>query len=205
MSEGARAGSGNAGDGLSVILIHLFRGVVHREDNEARWNLIERYEPRIRDYVRVLGLDLVYDADAGYAFLRMQEREDEEERELPRLVARRQLSYQVSLILALLRRRLAEHDALSGEERLVLERGDIVEMVRTFLPAGSSEARVEDRIGTHLKRIAELGFIRFLDDSGERVEIKRILAAFVDAQWLGQFEQRLAEYRNWAGNGGDDG
>lgn len=198
MSEQTGSRRTEAADGLSVILIHLFRGVVHREDNESRWNLVERYEARIRDYVRVLGLDLVYDPDAGYAFLRMQERDDGEEPDLPRLVARRRLPYQISLVLALLRRRLAEHDALSGEERLVLDRGDVVEMVRTFLPEGTSEARVEDRIGSHLKRIAELGFIRFLDDSGERIEIKRILAAFVDAQWLGEFERRLEEYREYA-------
>ncbi|MFW5994480.1 MAG: DUF4194 domain-containing protein [Spirochaetia bacterium] len=198
MSDKRSSRTSDSGDGLSVILIHLFRGVVHREDNDARWNLIERYEARIRDYVRVLGLELVYDPDAGYAFLRMQERDDDEERELPRLVARRRLSYQVSLILALLRRRLAEHDALSGEDRLVLDRSDVVEMVRTFLPGGSSEARVEDRIGANLKRIADLGFIRFLDDSEERIEIRRILAAFVDAQWLAEFEQRLQEYREYA-------
>ncbi|TVQ26836.1 MAG: DUF4194 domain-containing protein [Spirochaetaceae bacterium] len=186
-------------DGLSTILIHLFRGVVHHEENEARWNLIHRYEARIRDYVRVLGLELVHDTDAGYAFLRMQDQEDDEAPELPRLIARRRLSYQVSLVLALLRRRLAEHDALSGEQRLILDRGDAIEMVRTFLPEGSSEARVEDRIGAHLKRIADLGFIRFLDDSGERIEVKRILAAFVDAQWLREFDQRLQEYQDYAG------
>ncbi len=188
----------SAADGLSTILIHLFRGVVHRDENEARWNLVERYEARIRDYVSVLGLELVFDPDAGYAFLRMQETESEESPELPRLVARRRLSFQVSLILALLRRRLAEHDALSGEDRLVLERGDVLEMVRTFMPDGTSEARVDDRITANLKRVADLGFIRFLDDAGERIEIKRILAAFVDAQWLREFEQRLNEYRTYA-------
>lgn len=188
----------SAADGLSTILIHLFRGVVHRDENEARWNLVERYEARIRDYVSVLGLELVFDPDAGYAFLRMQETESEESTELPRLVARRRLSFQVSLILALLRRRLAEHDAVSGEDRLVLERGDVLEMVRTFMPDGTSEARVDDRITANLKRVADLGFIRFLDDAGERIEIKRILAAFVDAQWLREFEQRLNEYRTYA-------
>lgn len=188
----------SAADGLSTILIHLFRGVVHRDENEARWNLVERYEARIRDYVSVLGLELVFDPDAGYAFLRMQETESEESPELPRLVARRRLSFQVSLILALLRRRLAEHDAVSGEDRLVLERGDVLEMVRTFMPDGTSEARVDDRITANLKRVADLGFIRFLDDAGERIEIKRILAAFVDAQWLREFEQRLNEYRTYA-------
>ena len=188
----------SAADGLSTILIHLFRGVVHRDENEARWNLVERYEARIQDYVSVLGLELVFDPDAGYAFLRMQETESEESTELPRLVARRRLSFQVSLILALLRRRLAEHDAVSGEDRLVLERGDVLEMVRTFMPDGTSEARVDDRITANLKRVADLGFIRFLDDAGERIEIKRILAAFVDAQWLREFEQRLNEYRTYA-------
>lgn len=40
-------------------------------------------------------------------------------------VARRQLSYPVSLLLVLLRKKLAEHDALAGDPRLILSREQI--------------------------------------------------------------------------------
>lgn len=44
-------------------------------------------------------------------------------------------------------------------------------------------------------KIAELGFIRRLRGQGQMIEVRRIIKAFVDAQWLADFDERLAEYR----------
>jgi hypothetical protein len=84
----------------------------------------------------------------------------------------------------------------------------MVELVRVFLPAGSNEVRFSDQIETHLNRIVDLGFLRRLKPpSGAPTvpvyEVRRILKAFVDAQWLAEFDQRLADYQ--AHLGGDDG
>ena len=65
---------------------------------------------------------------------------------LPRLIARRPLAFPVSLLLALLRKKLAEFDAGGGDTRLVLTRDEIVELVRVFLPDSSNEARLIDQI-----------------------------------------------------------
>ena len=82
----------------------------------------------------VLGLELALDESEGYAFLRArQENEDEGVTKLPRLVARRPLTFPVSLLLALLRKKLAEFDAGGGDTRLVLTRDQLVELVRVFL------------------------------------------------------------------------
>lgn len=185
------------GSSLSPVLIALLRGVIYREDDARLWQQLMRYDGRVRDYVSLLGLELQLHEDEGFAFLQQREQQ-EDEPELPRLIPRRRLSYPVSLTLALLRRRLAEHDAMSGEERVILETDEVVEMVRTFLSGGSTEARVVDRIQSTLRKIAELGFIRFLDRGQSRLEIKRILTAFVDAQWLSEFDQRLQEYAEYA-------
>jgi hypothetical protein len=146
--------------------------------------------------VGVLGLQLILDEAEGYAFLRSRpDPQDESEPRLPRLVARRQLSYPVSLLLALLRKRLAEFDALGGGTRLVLSRDDILGLTRVFMPEGSNEARLIDQLDAHLNRIAELGFIRRLPGPEQMIEVRRILKAFVDAQWLSEFDERLAAYR----------
>ena len=60
-------------------------------------------------------------------------RRAEGEPELARLVARRQFGYSVSLMLALLRKKLAEFDAGSGESRLILSTEQITDMARLFL------------------------------------------------------------------------
>jgi hypothetical protein len=119
-------------------------------------------------------------------------------------VARRPLSFPVSLLLALLRKKLAEFDAAGSDTRLILSRDDVAEMIRVFLPAGSNEARLIDQVDTHLNRVAELGFVRRLRGQEQMIEVQRILKAFVDAQWLGEFDARLAAYRAQLAGGAAD-
>jgi hypothetical protein len=192
---------------LSSLVIPLLKGVIYRDEATARnaglWNGLLELQARVRDYVAVLGLELVLDEAEGYAFLRARNREDDETTmQLPRLVARRPLSFPVSLLLALLRKKLAEFDAGGGQDeegvRLVLSRDDIVELIRVFLPEASNEARLMDRVDTDINKVVELGFLRRMKPvAGQPTafEVRRILKAFVDAQWLADFDTRLAAYR----------
>lgn len=179
---------------LSPVLIALMKGVSYREQDPGLWQALLNLQARVREHVVVLGLDLVLDEAEGYAYLR-QRPAGAGEPELPRLVARRPLSYPVSLLLALLRKKLAEFDAASGETRLILSRDEIVELVRLFLPQTANEARLLDRIDGYINRIVELGFLRRLRGGENLFEVGRILKAFVDAQWLHALEERLAGYR----------
>lgn len=181
---------------LSQVVVPLLRGVLYREEKEKVWDGLLELQSGVRDYLAVLGLELVLDEAEGYAFLRSRP-EDEENNApaIPRLVQRRQLSFPVSLLLALLRKKLAEFDAAGGETRLIMSRDEIAELLRVFLPAGSNEVRLIDQVDTHLNKIAKLGFVRPLRGQKQMFEIRRILKAFVDAQWLTEFEQRLEEYQ----------
>ncbi len=180
---------------LSAVVVPLLKGVLYLEDSPAQWSALLGLQARVRDYVAVLGLELVLDEAEGYAFLRSRQEESDAER-LPRLVARRQLTFPVSLLLALLRKKLAEFDASGAETRLILSRDEVVELIRVFLPADSNETRMIDQVDAHLNRIIDLGFVRRLRGQEQMYEVRRILKAFVDAQWLAEFDQRLAEYRN---------
>ena len=179
---------------LSPLLIALMKGVVYQEQDVARWQQLLEFQARVRDYVAVLGLELMLDEAEGYAWLRTRAA-GADETELPRLVGRRQLSYPVSLLIALLRRKLAEFDAGGGDTRLILSRDDIVELMRTFLPPGSTEARLVDQIDAHINKVIELGFARRLRGQEQMIEVRRILKAFVDAQWLNEFDARLRAYQ----------
>lgn len=211
---------------LSRVVIPLLKGVVYREHDDALWNGLIDGQAQVRDYVAVLGLELVLDEAEGYAFLRSRpdgetplEAESggamaPEGSRLPRLVVRRPLSFHVSLLLALLRRKLAEFDAGGGDTRLVLTRDEIVEMVRVFLPDTSNEARLIDRIDSHLNRVVDLGFLRRMRaESGgiagtgaqSTFEVRRILKAYVDAQWLAELDARLADYCAALEGTGNDG
>jgi len=181
---------------LSSVIVPLLKGVLYQEENPRVWGLLLNLQASVRDYVAVLDLELILDEAEGYAFLRSrQDNNEHSETSIPRLITRRQLSYPVSLLLALLRKKLAEFDASGGDTRLILSRDEIVELIRIFLPAGSNEAKLIDQVDTTLNKIAELGFIRRLRGQRQMIEVRRIIKAFVDAQWLADFDQRLAEYR----------
>lgn len=189
---------------LSSLLIGLLKGVQYREQDERQWAALLNLQARVRDYVAVLNLDLVLDEAEGYAFLksRPEPAEDDPAPRLPRLVARRPLSFPVSLLLALLRKKLAEFDAGGGDTRLVLSRDEIVELVRVFLPDGPNEAKLIDQIEATINKVVELGFLHKLKPASggaagqANYEVRRILKAFVDAQWLAEFDARLAVYQS---------
>lgn len=186
----------DAGPDLSGLVIPLLKGVVYRDNDLPLWSGLLDLQARVRDYVAVLGLDLVLDEAEGYAFLRSRTGPDDESApRVPRLVARRPLSFPVSLLLALLRKKLAEFDAGGSGTRLVMSRDEVAELVRVFLPEGSNESRLVDQVDTHLNKVAELGFVRRLRGQDGMIEVLRILKAFVDAQWLAQFDERLAAYQ----------
>jgi hypothetical protein len=119
-------------------------------------------------------------------------------------VQRRPLSYPVSLILVLLRRKLAEFDSTGGDKRLVVSRDDVADQVRLFLPDTANEARLLDRIDTHLGKVVELGFLRRLRGQEGQYEVRRIVKAFVDAQWLDEFARRLDAYASHAAAQADE-
>jgi hypothetical protein len=183
---------------LSLAVIPLMKGVVYRDTHERAWLQLTQLQPLVRDYVEVLGLQVVIDEAEGYAYLRQRPADDDDAEQVPRLIPRRSLSFHVSLLLALLRKKLAEFDAQGGGTRLVLTRAQIAEMIRVFMPVTSNEARLLDQVDTHVNKVAELGFLRPVKTTaqgGEQAfEVRRILKAFVDGQWLADLSEKLSEY-----------
>ncbi|MDP3177978.1 MAG: DUF4194 domain-containing protein [Spirochaetaceae bacterium] len=182
---------------LSLPLVSLLRGLVHREADEGLWQRILSSQADIRDYVALIGLELVLDEAEGFAWLRTAAQAEGEEA-LPRLMTRRQLPYLPSLLLALLRKKLAETDASGEGQRLVLNRDELVDLVRVFLGAGTNEARITEQVLAAVNRIEDLGFVRRLRAQEQSFEVRRVLKAFVDAQWLSDFDARLEAYRSGA-------
>lgn len=178
---------------VACAIIRLMQGVVYRESDEDTWLALERLGAGVRDHFATIGVDVVVDDAEGYAYLRSQPEEDGDE-VLPRLVRRRALTYNVSLLLVLLRKRLVEFETTGGEGRLVLATDQIVEMLRLFQVESTNDARVVEQAEATVKKAAELGFLRQLRGQRDQWEVRRILKAYVDAQTLSDFAGKLGEY-----------
>jgi hypothetical protein len=177
---------------VASAIIRLMQGVVYRESDEDTWLTLERLGAGVRDHFATIGVDVVVDDAEGYAYLRSRPEEDGEA--LPRLVRRRALTYNVSLLLVLLRKRLVEFETTGGDGRLVLTTDQIVELLRLFQAESTNDARVVDQAETTIKKAAEFGFLRQLRGQSDHWEVRRILKAYVDAQTLSDFAAKLREY-----------
>ena len=178
---------------VASAIIRLMQGVIYRESDEDTWVTLERAGAGVRDHFATIGVDVVVDQDEGYAFLRSRPAVEGEEA-LPRLVRRRTLTYSVSLLLVLLRKRLVEFETMGAEGRLVLSTEQIVEMLRLFRAESTNDAKIADNVESTIKKASELGFLRQLRGQPDHWEVRRVLKAYVDAETLSDFARKLREY-----------
>jgi hypothetical protein len=178
---------------LGPVIVKLMKGVVYRDEHETIWNDLVLLEGQVRDYVQVIGLDLMMDESEGYSYLHQSVSDDGGDNP-PRLIARRPLSYPVSLLCVLLRKKLVESDVSGESERVILSREQIVEMMRIFLKGQPNEAKQIDRMDAHINKAVELGFLRRFQKDAQTFEVRRIIKALVDAEWLSQLDEKLKEY-----------
>jgi hypothetical protein len=181
---------------FAPVIIFLLKGVLYAENSDA-WNLLLNYEPDIKKHFEAFGISVFIDHAEGYAFLQqndLQEEEEDEQLSLPSLIEKRPLSYPVTLLCVLLRKKLMEEDAKGGETRVVLSREEMVEMIRIFLPEHSNEAKIIDSIDTYINRIIGYGFLRKLKNEEGKFELNRIIKAKITADVLHEIEQKLKEY-----------
>lgn len=175
----------------SKVIIKLFNGVLYKNDNPKEWLELGKSFAPIGDYLKPLGVEVIFDEAEGYAYLQNLEVEED----FPKLLPKRTLSYKVSLLLVLLRKRLTQLDMQSDESRAIVSKEEIVESFELFMNESFNEVKQVKEIESVIKKVVDLGFLKQLRGS-ENYEIKRVIKSFVDAQWMGEFDKRLEEYAN---------
>lgn len=203
-------GQADAGQGLSdeayserhavaTLLITLLKGVIYADQGAKQWNALMRYQNQLRQQGASLNLTLQLDSAEGYAYFRNTEpTTGDGPDDLPRLMSRRQLNYHTSLLLALLRREMVAFDTNNESHRFVLSHEEITTMMLTFQASNPDQARLVEATETAIIKVIDLGFLQKLKatykDQPVAYEVRRILKAFIDNQWLNEFDARLAEY-----------
>ncbi len=180
---------------ISPIIIHLLKGILFRNQHPLLWNDLVELQSQILDYVEVIGLDLEIDDAEGYAWLTQTIPDEDEKQPLPRLIARRPLSYPISLLCVLLRKKMAEADSSGAETRVIVSREELSNAMQVFMPEKSNEAQIAASINATINKVAELGFLRKLKNDNESLEVQRIIIALVDADWTADFNEKLGKYQ----------
>ncbi len=183
---------------ISPIIIQLLKGILFRNQQPVLWHDLLELHSQVLDYVKVIGLDLEIDDTEGYAWLTQIVPNEGEKNSLPRLIARRPLSYPISLLCVLLRKKMAEADSSGAEIRVIVSRQELSSAMLVFMPEKSNEAQTSASINATINKVIELGFLRKLKNDNENLEIQRIISALVDADWTVDFNQKLAIYQEHA-------
>ena len=172
----------------SLSLITLLKGILYSHQKDA-WENLLRYETEVKRYFSIIALDVYIDKSEGYAYL--QQKDLEEEMELPRLTEKRQLNFFTSLLCIVLRKYLLEQDAQGGTIRAIITQTEIINRTKIFLPSASDEAKQQDKIITTINKVIEIGFLRKLEDNSNNYEISRIIKGFVNAEVIDETLKKL--------------
>jgi hypothetical protein len=183
----------------SHVTVQLMKGVLYQDKHPELWNALLNFQIAVRDYVAIIGLELVIDESESYAFLRQRHMTEEYENEntptLPRLIQRRPLSYPVSLLCLLLRKKLIENDTIGGNTRVILTHQQILDMMTVFLLDRVNEVKTKEQIETCINKLLDFGFLRRLKNDTAHYEVQRIIKALIDAEWLSDIANKLQEYQ----------
>jgi hypothetical protein len=188
----------------AAVAIKLLLGPVY--DTQTReWSDIRMHFDDLAAYLGKIGLDLVFNETEGYAYLSQTEPEDEANR-LPRLLQRRKLSWEVTLLCVLLRQKLEEFDIQDTNSRkLFITRGEFKAEIELFFPDQNNQSRLLERLDTLIKNVQELGYIERVsqenaqEPDSTRYEVKRIIKARFTADELQAILRKIKPEENHAG------
>jgi hypothetical protein len=130
------------------------------------------------------------------AYLRQlsDELRDESYADMPRLLRRVPLTYELTLLCVLLRdelRRFEDEDL--DNERCVVHPDLLFELWKSFQPTGKDDVQARRSLDASLKKLEQMRFVRPFGDEGE-YEVRRIIKARLPLDVLETLRRQLADH-----------
>ncbi len=180
----------------SKAIVKLLKGIV--EYNDPVWNDILIYQSNIQNYLSVIGLNLIVKKDEGFAFVKQAVLDDEK---TLNLVTRRQLGFEVSVILIILRQMLEDFEMnptdSQADEKYVTP-SQIKDEVELFLPSRFNQIKFKQDLDNYISKVIDLGFLvasKQTDTGTEtRYKIHRIIKEKITLDALNDFKNKLNDY-----------
>jgi hypothetical protein len=178
----------------SKAIVKLLKGSIQRTSNV--WENVVNYQTEIQDYISHIGLELIVKKEEGFAFVKQFE--DSEGNTLG-LVTRRQIGFEISIVLVVLRQSLEEFDSNPTQyqvfEKFITDT-EIKEEVELFLPEKFNRVRFMKELDGYIKKIVEYGYLSELNrkENETKYQIQRIIKEKVTLDILQEFKTKLQGY-----------
>lgn len=178
----------------SKAIVKLLKGVVER--NSPVWeDIANKYQKEIQEYISQIGLELIVKKDEGFAFVKQFE--DSEGKTLG-LVTRRQIGFETSIVLVVLRQSLEEFD--SNPTQLATEKfitdNEIKDELELFLQEGYNKLKFKKDLESYIKKAVDLGYLKEISKKNNetKYQIYRIIKEKITLDILQDFKTKLHEY-----------
>jgi hypothetical protein len=177
----------------SKAIVRLLKSTVERTSNV--WEDLINYQHEIQEYIGLIGLELIVKKDEGFAFVKQLE--DNEGNTLG-LVTRRQIGFETSIVLVVLRQSLEEFD--SNPTQLATEKfitdSEIKDELELFLQEGYNKLKFQKDLDSYIKRVVDLGYLKEISkkDNETKYQIHRIIKEKITLDILQEFQNKLKEY-----------
>ncbi len=178
----------------SKAIVSLLKKTVDK--NSPVWEDIINYQVEIQDYLSVIGLELIVKKDEGFAYVKQIVLDDGT---TLNLVSRRQLGYETSIVLIVLRQVLEDYDSNPTETQSmdkVITSNEIKDEIRLLLPEGYNKVKLEKDLDRYIQNVVDLGFLKEVKRNNDeiRYKIHRIIKEKVTLEDLDLFKKKLDEY-----------
>ena len=178
----------------SRAIVRLLKGTVER--NNSVWDDIITYQIEIQNYISVIGLELIVKKDEGFSFVKQVELD---EGNTLNLVSRRQIGFEISIVLVVLRQILEDFDSNPTETQSFdkfITNAEIKDEVELFLPEKFNRVKFIKELDNYVKKVVELGFLveTKRNDIEVRYKIHRIIKEKITLDDLQEFKTKLQEY-----------
>lgn len=178
-------------------VIRLLQGAVFDDDADI-WHKVTSFQRQIHQFFWQIGIVLHLDEREGFAYLSQPDREDEVE-QLPRLVRRRAISYELTLLLLILRERLEAFDSSTFDAtKCFITKQEIIEAMELLLGEKTDQVKGLNRIDSDIKKAVSYGFLKAASAPQDGLEvltyeIRRIIKAKITNQMLETIREQLEE------------
>lgn len=178
----------------SKAIVKLLKSPVER--NSSAWNDVVNYQLEIQEFISQIGLELIVKKEEGFAFVKQFE--DSEGNTLG-LITRRQIGFETSIILVVLRQSLEEFDnnptQFQVAEKFITDT-EIKEELELFLQEGYNRLRFLKDLDKYIKNVVELGYLKEISkkDIETKYQIQRIIKEKISLDILQEFKIKIQDY-----------
>jgi hypothetical protein len=179
------------------VFIKLLKGPVEYVE-KSTWERLIQYKVELTGFLLQMGLALVLDEQDGYAYIKHQPFEEDENP--VSWIQRRSLTYEESVMLVLLREMMAEFEVGEATNReLIKKRREIKEYAELFFKENASRVKFLKEIDRLIDKAEENGFLDKTEHNEladeQKFRIRKIIKAKVSSEELDHFYQQLVRIK----------